>query len=285
MSTYTPVTTYITNRIGRKFILEDADTLYLQRLAGRGYQISNLRRFRDITPNARTIIDVGANIGNNTIEYATWAKNVKSFEPTPWTRSWLIENVDYNETAYNKPDDGWYKLPDGTWADMTRTAKIEIFPYALSDKEYTTTMYNHPRNAGHNHIVPEGTQKLNSKGQWVDKKAPKVPKLEYDVEVKILDNMGFEDVDGIKIDVEGWELPVIKGAKNLIDTYRPVIQTEMVEKQCLRAGYTAQVLCEYMHSMDYEQTLNDGTVVGKDWVVVPKKMDRFWIPKEKTHLL
>jgi hypothetical protein len=55
----------------------------------------------------------------------------------------------------------------------------------------------------------------------------------------------------------------------------------MVEKQCLRAGYTAQELCEYMNDMDYVQTLNDGTVLGRDWEVVAKKMDRFWVAKEK----
>lgn len=276
---YNPATTYITNRIGRKFILEDQDTLYLQRLAGRGYQISNLRRFRDLTANARTIIDVGANIGNNSIEYATWAKNIKSFEPTPWVRSWFEENLQYNQSTF-ADEDGWYKLQDGEWASLAPVGKVEIFPYALSDKEYTADMYCHPRNAGHNHIVPEGDMQLTKKG-WTKRKEPRVEKIKYTVEVKTLDSFGFTEVDGIKIDVEGWELPVIKGAKDLIDRDRPIIQTEMVEKQCLRAGYTAQELCEYMNDMDYVQTLNDGQVLGRDWEVVSKKMDRFWVPKEK----
>jgi|688.fasta_scaffold07231_22 FkbM family methyltransferase len=276
---YSPATTYITNRIGRKFILEDQDTLYLQRLAGRGYQISNLRRFRDLTKNARTLIDVGANIGNNTIEYATWAKQVKSFEPTPWVRSWFEENLQHNQSTFIDSD-GWYKLADDSWASLAPVGKVEIFPYALSDKAYNTEMYCHPRNAGHNHIVPEGEMQLTKSG-WAKRREPKVEKIKYSVEVKTLDSFGFTEVDGIKIDVEGWELPVIKGARTLIDRDRPVIQTEMVEKQCLRAGYTAQELCEYMNDIDYVQTLNDGTVLGRDWQVVPKKMDRFWVPKEK----
>lgn len=276
---YTPNFTYITNKIGRKFILEDNDTLYLQRLAIRGYQINNLRRLRDLTPNARTIIDVGANIGNNSIEYATWAKNVKSFEPTPWVRKWLEENVNYNRSNWIT-DNGWYKQ-DENWASLMPIGTVEIFPYALSDKAYFTEMYSHPRNAGHNHIVPEGDMQLTKKG-WTKRKDPKVEKIKYSVEVRTLDSFNFTEVDGIKIDVEGWELPVIRGARTIIDRDRPIIQTEMVETQCLRAGYTAQDLCEYMYKIDYIQTLNDGTVLGKDWEVVPKKMDRFWVPKEKS---
>ncbi len=280
---YSPTTTKITNRIKRTLVLEAGDTLYLQRLAGRGYQITNLRRFRDLTPNARTVIDVGANIGNNTIEYSTWAKHIKSFEPTPWTRKWLEENVKYNAKTYLTVDDGWYKLADSSWASMERIGDIEIFPYALSDHEYSTEMFSHPRNAGHNHIVPDGNKRLTSKGwQDIDPTKPvKSTYLKYPVEVKTLDNLAFTEVDGIKIDVEGWELPVIKGARTIIDRDRPVIQTEMVEKQCMRAGYTAQELCEYMNDIDYVQTLNDATVLGRDWVVVPKKMDRFWVPREK----
>lgn len=276
---YNPTTTTIVNRIGRQFVLEDQDTLYLQRLAGRGYQIGNLRRFRDLTPGARTIIDVGANIGNNSIEYATWAKNVKSFEPTPWVRSWFAENLKHNQKHWGTQD-GWYRLEDGEWASLELTGQVEIFPYALSDSQETREMFSHPRNAGHNHLVPQGDQQLTRQG-WRKRREPRVEKIKYQVEVRTLDSFQFEQVDGIKIDVEGWELPVIRGARNTIDRDRPIIQTEIVEKQCLRAGYTSQELCDYMTQMGYVQTLNDGTVLTGEWQPVAKKMDRFWIPQEK----
>ena len=70
------------NALGRPYWIYKDDTFYQQRIAGAGpYQQKNLKYIRALVPEARTIIDVGMNIGMNTIEYATWADEVKSFEP------------------------------------------------------------------------------------------------------------------------------------------------------------------------------------------------------------
>ena len=45
-----------------------------------------------------------------------------------------------------------------------------------------------------------------------------------------LDNLGFTDVNFIKIDVEGCELDVLYGAKKLIDDYKPTCMVEVYEK-------------------------------------------------------
>ena len=42
--------------------------------------------------------------------------------------------------------------------------------------------------------------------------------------------MGFTDVNFIKIDVEGNELDVLHGAKNLIDDYKPTCMVEVYDK-------------------------------------------------------
>jgi len=47
-----------------------------------------------------------------------------------------------------------------------------------------------------------------------------------DIEIKTLDSYSFDNVDVIKIDVEGYEIPVLKGAINTISTNRPMIQIE-----------------------------------------------------------
>ena len=46
------------------------------------------------------------------------------------------------------------------------------------------------------------------------------------VQQKTLDSFNFEDVDYIKIDVEGHELKVLKGAINTINKYSPLIVVE-----------------------------------------------------------
>ena len=47
-----------------------------------------------------------------------------------------------------------------------------------------------------------------------------------DTEINTLDSYNFDNVDIIKIDVEGYEIPVLKGAKHTIMTNSPMIQME-----------------------------------------------------------
>lgn len=281
-----PVTQVVRTKTNRQFIIEQDDTLYSQRLGGdnRGYQIGNLRRLRDLVQTARHIIDVGANIGNNTIEYATWAQRVSSFEPTPHTRLWLEQNIAWNKANWSNLE-GWYKTADG-WADMDPQAPITVYPYALSDKNYTTTIVHHEKNGGHNHLERQGRWVRNPESGvydlWRDDYVSKGQKTRFDVEARTLDSFAFTEVDAIKIDVEGWELMVVKGGEQTIMRDRPVIQTEIVENQCRKAGYQADDLVRWFHDRDYVRTMRDGSVIiDKTYVKVPKMMDSFWVPREK----
>ena len=47
-----------------------------------------------------------------------------------------------------------------------------------------------------------------------------------DVEINTLDSYNFGDVDVIKIDVEGYEISVLYGAKQTITTQKPLLQIE-----------------------------------------------------------
>ena len=53
----------VQNTYGRQYWIYKDDAFYQQRIAGAGpYQLQNLKRLRELKPNARTIIDVGMNI-------------------------------------------------------------------------------------------------------------------------------------------------------------------------------------------------------------------------------
>jgi hypothetical protein len=49
---------------------------------------------------------------------------------------------------------------------------------------------------------------------------------EGDIPLKTLDSFGFEEVDFIKIDVEGYELSVVKGAKETLLREKPFMVIE-----------------------------------------------------------
>jgi FkbM family methyltransferase len=78
----------------------------------------------------------------------------------------------------------------------------------------------------------------------------------------LLEDPGFRPPRFIKIDVEGFELQVLRGAKQMLTTYRPVVAAE------LRAGDTLKPAMEFMRSLGYEgQLLNDDRGNGRDGVI------------------
>jgi FkbM family methyltransferase len=64
------------------------------------YQISNIRFLKKIQPHSRLTVDVGANWGMNTVEYAQFSDHVVSFEPYPDLYTMLLRNIDANECTF-----------------------------------------------------------------------------------------------------------------------------------------------------------------------------------------
>jgi len=83
---------------------------------------------------------------------------------------------------------------------------FEISPLALGDYDMNATMIITEGNTGHSHIDP------NSTGG--------------DIQVIRLDNLNLTNVDYIKIDCEGYEYKVIRGAERTIKQCRPVVVLE-----------------------------------------------------------
>jgi len=64
-----------------------------------------------------------------------------------------------------------------------------------------------------------------------------ITKLSGDVNLTTLDSFKFENVDVIKIDVEGYEISVLEGAKETVMREKPIIQIE-ANKSGKRYGKT-----------------------------------------------
>jgi len=267
----------VTNTHGRQYWIYKDDVFYQQRIANAGpYQKKNLICLRNLRPNARTVIDVGANIGMNSIEYATWAKTVHAFEPTPQTFSMLERTV---ALAENQSDArGWYPVGDD-FADARLVGEIKCHKYALSSSAGKTKIIIKKDNAGHNYLdnlhLPTRTGQIRTR--------PTEPPTE-DVEIRTLDSYNFEEVDIIKVDVEGHEFDVVMGAEQTILKYRPVVQLEMVEHQPIRFNWNCQQIYDWFFARDYVPTLSDGRFAGRLWHKYPREMERFFIPKEELEL-
>ncbi len=219
----------VNNSIGRQYWIYKDDAFYQQRIANAGpYQKQNLLRLRELKPNARTIIDVGMNIGMNTIEYATWGKTIHGFEPTKQTYNMALKNIVIAKKQLDesmiKP---WYLNGSVNFngkfgASLQTIGAINTYNNGLGDKPGQFEILIKKDNAGHNHIENIDVPLANGR-----KRRRTVQPEKEIVEVKTLDSYNFEDVDIIKIDVEGHEHSVLLGAKDTILKNKPLIQIEI----------------------------------------------------------
>ena len=297
-----PMFRLVVNKFGRCYWLLAHDNLQGPRFSGNNvyYQGNNSRLIRTIYPNARRIIDVGANVGNNTIAYSEWAQKVESFEPTPTTLKMLKANIaiakqqqlkgvywrgtDQEGDLYRDETAkaGWFKYK-GKYKSMDVVADITVHEVAATNRnEGTIDILDHTDHGGHNHVI------LDSKNIKLRESQNLVP-----VPARTIDSYNFEDVDCIKIDVEGSELLVMQGAKDTIERCRPSVQVEIVPKQCNLFGYQPQDLYDFMAKYDYvcvsavrraankdQRDMFFGQNIGMQHKQIKKYMDRLFVPRE-----
>lgn len=192
------------------------------------------------------IIDIGANNGHFTIEFAHYVGDngkVYSFEPQRVVFQQLCGNVFLNGLdnviAYNV-----------AIGDEDKMTTVEVPNYF--DKGYI--------NLGDVHVNVPGES----------------------VQMKKLDDYEFSNLSVIKIDVQGYESYVINGSKNTIDKHRPFIFMEIEGDQLGRYGLSENDLMIQIEDMGY---ILKRFQVGISYQSVSGKcLDCVCIPKEKYEL-
>jgi FkbM family methyltransferase len=164
------------------------------------------------------IIDVGGNIGQTAMNFAKIAGEhsiIFTFEPDELNYSNLIENLGQNNFK-----------------------NIRHFNLGLgSIKEELPLKINSPSNRGGNRI-----DKKNTMGSSLIK----IERLDH-----ILEKEQINNVDLIKIDVEGFELEVLKGSKKTIERYMPSLYIEVDDNNLCQQGTNAKELINYVSAFGY----------------------------------
>jgi FkbM family methyltransferase len=146
---------------------------------------------RTIAGRGRTFVDVGSHIGFYTMGLAPGFQRVIAFEPSRFQYEWLRRNATLN--AYDH---------------------VECEHVALGDAPGTATLNVLSYEGGLNSLVPEVAKDRTILDN-------------YAVRIEVLDDRNLTDVDLLKIDVEGFEIQVLRGAARTIAASRPVILIEV----------------------------------------------------------
>jgi hypothetical protein len=96
----------------------------------------------------------------------------------------------------------------------------------------------------------------------------KSPRQLYEISVKKLDSFNFTDLNLLKIDVEGWEFEVLKGAVETIKKHKPVLLVEFTGGESRKSLHRYDV-AEYQKlilELDYKAV----ETVESDTIYVPK---------------
>ena len=157
-----------------------------------------------LAEEARTIVDVGANVGELTVHWASRARRCWSLEPIPATFEILEKNVTQNELE-------------------ERVIPLQVAAY--SDAA--------PRRMKYSERQAE-TASISDRG-------------DVEVECVTLDSLDLTEVDLVKIDVEGQELEVLRGAErllrrdqpHLIIEYNPKFEYDYIDlrEELMKYGY------------------------------------------------
>lgn len=148
-----------------------------------------------ILKRSQVVLDIGANNGNHTLAYSFITPDscaIHSFEPQSRLFSKLQNTVSLNDHAQKK---------------------VTCYNVALGDecKKCSMEPIENRRNHEYN-VISLGSVSLGEGGE--------------EVQMITLDSLKLRDCDFIKMDVEGAESMVLRGAKRTIDAFHPIIMFE-----------------------------------------------------------
>lgn len=171
----------------------------------------------------RTMIDVGAHIGLWSYNFAHWFDHIIAFEPVEEHRNCFDKNVIYTHNH-----------------ERSDSVKVTLLPYALGEREAMVAISVNPSSSGDSWIKGKGT-----------------------VPMKTLDSFAFENVDFIKVDCEGYEEFVLRGAEKTIKAWKPLICVEQKRDMARKFDLKPLGALVYLKKLGYESVQE----IGGDYIM------------------
>lgn len=220
---YTPNSLRTFNRNGITMKIDISD--YIGHYLYFGFKDDEIQTLFNLCKEGSNVLDIGTNIGWVAHNLAQLSKTglVYGFEPDPFNYDRCAENISLNNLK-----------------------NLIVFPIGLGvDQANLGMQVRTPSNLGGNRITPLGTSSTRM------------------VEIKKLDDVEMvqqlSKIHLVKIDVEGYELKVLRGARQTIEKHHPVLFIELDDNNLKDQGDSASALIQFLFDCGYEEVINTKT--------------------------
>lgn len=226
------ITTCVVENPDGKFIVIENDTLGQHLLRGERWEEHFTRLVQAVVRPGDVAVDVGANIGYNAVVVGKAvgdAGAVFAFEPLRVTYQQLCGNVVLNGLTNVRAFN----------CALGNADRVVVSMVPVDYNETGINIMNSTLGVGGEHV-----------------------------EMRTLDSFALQRLDLLKIDVQGCELVVLKGASETIKRCRPLISIEIEEPQARHHNTSSQEIMFTTMGMGYNLLWNQ-SVALYDWIAVP----------------
>jgi FkbM family methyltransferase len=199
--------------------------------------LEELNTIKDFVKKGDTVIDVGGNLGFFVLilnDLVGDAGKIYSFEPSKRLSQKLASTIKINNLE-----------------------NVSVVNLALGDSEGITTLHYNPKQSGLSSIVSDFES-----GSFSE-----------EIKITTLDNFSANlsgRVSFIKIDTEGYEPQVLRGAEELIKRDRPTIYIELGGDHQKSSLEALQVLKELDYNCEAENLDLKNVPAGVNFIAIPK---------------
>lgn len=184
------------------------------------------REYYELVKNGTIVFDIGTNIGMSLLNFAKRNKDGMNygFEPIPETYNRAKFNVEQN---FNK--------------------HIKLNNLALSDRKEKLA-FTVPVTGAKKNIVHSGGAFL-SKSQVPNENTVFVEATTLDA---YCEENNITKIDFMKIDVEGFEMFMLKGSKKTLQDLKPIVYVELNDEALKRQGNKPEDIIAFLQSIGYK---------------------------------
>ncbi|MBT1159332.1 FkbM family methyltransferase [Aminobacter anthyllidis] len=193
-----------------------------------GLMTAEQQFWRDLNLSGMTVYDVGAFHGLLTLFFASRAKAVVCFEPNTPNHKRLMENLMLNGV------------------DNVKVRKVGV-----GSRRETCNMVASALMPGGASIDGKTVAELLRAG--VETVVEEISIVTLDEEIP---QAGLPTPDFIKIDIEGWEIEALRGARNTLELYKPAIFLEMHGETLREKRRKVSEIVAFLWEINYRRILH-----------------------------